>query len=368
VTDHPGAQPRQRLADPPPRERPHRGTLLRRWVLLATALLVAAFLWALWQPFAGDGGDPVSVAIPSGASLAEIADQLDRSGVVSSGLLFEIRARLAGKSASIESGRYSLRRGMSYGAALDALTGSATPATLTVTVPEGLSREEIAPLAKRAGIKGSYIAASRESRVLDPRDFGAKAPQSLEGFLFPATYELKPGSTAHALVGRQLRAFRRQMRGISMRYAHSKNLNIFDVLTIASMVEREVRVSRERRLVAAVIYNRLKAHEPLGIDASVRYAVGNWTKPLTSAQLAVRSPYNTRNRAGLPPGPIGNPGRASIEAAANPRRVGYLYFVVKPGSCGEHVFARTQAAFERARQRYNRARRAAGGKSPTRCN
>jgi UPF0755 protein len=256
---------------------------------------------------------------------------------------------------------------MSYGAALDALTGSATPATLTVTIPEGLSREEIAPLARRAGIRGSYISASRESRLLDPADFGAKAPQSLEGFLFPATYELKPGATAQSLVDRQLRTFRRQMRGISMHYAHKKNLNAFDVLTIASMVEREVQVPRERPLVAAVIYNRLKAHEPLGIDATVRYAVGNWTEPLTSAQLAVSSPYNTRNHAGLPPGPIGNPGRASIDAAANPRRVRYLYFVVKPGTCGQHVFARTQAAFERARARYNSARRAAGGRSPTRC-
>jgi UPF0755 protein len=139
------------------------------------------------------------------------------------------------------------------------------------------------------------------------------------------------------------------------------------VLTIASMVERETRTARERPLVAAVVYNRLHARQPLGIDATIRYATENWTRPLTRSELALDSPYNTRTRAGLPPTPIGNPGLASIRAAARPARVGYLYYVVKPGTCGEHAFSTTFAQFERDQERYNAAREAAGGQSPTKC-
>jgi cell division protein YceG involved in septum cleavage len=116
-----------------------------------------------------------------------------------------------------------------------------------------------------------------------------------------------------------------------------------------------------------VIYNRLHAQQPLAIDATIRYATGNWRSPLTKSQLAIDSPYNTRTRAGLPPGPIGNPGLASIEAAAKPARVGYLYYVVKPGTCGEHAFSSTFAKFQQDQARYEAARNAAGGKSPTKC-
>jgi uncharacterized YceG family protein len=133
------------------------------------------------------------------------------------------------------------------------------------------------------------------------------------------------------------------------------------------MVEREAQLGRERPLIAAVIYNRLHARQPLGIDATIRFATGNWSAPLTKSELAVDSPYNTRLRAGLPPGPIGNPGLASIEAAARPARVGYLYYVVKPGTCGEHAFSTTFSQFQRDQARYEAAREAAGGKSPTKC-
>ena len=155
--------------------------------------------------------------------------------------------------------------------------------------------------------------------------------------------------------------------GVDLSYARRKNLTVYDVVTIASMVERETRVARERPLVAAVIYNRLHAHQPLGIDATIRYATANWTRPLTKSELALDSPYNTRTRVGLPPTPIGNPGLASLEAAAHPARVGYLYYVVKPGTCGEHAFSSTFAEFQRDQARYNTARQAAGGRSPTTC-
>ena len=150
-----------------------------------------------------------------------------------------------------------------------------------------------------------------------------------------------------------------------MRYARSKNLTTYDVLIIGSMIEREVQVPKERKLVAAVIYNRLHDGMPLQIDATIRYASGNFTKPISPSELQIDSPYNTYTNSGLPPGPIGNPGLASIEAAAHPAQVPYLYYVVKPNTCGEHTFATTEAEFNRAKAAYDQARAANGGNAPT---
>jgi UPF0755 protein len=262
---------------------------------------------------------------------------------------------------------------MSYGAALTALSsGPPPPKVIRITIPEGLSRNEIAKIARRDGLRGDYAQATRVTpalrRILDPRRYGAPAgTTTYEGFLFPATYELRPGSTAGALVRQQLQAFKERFAGVPLGRARSKNLTAYDVMTIASMVEREAQLDRERPLIAAVIYNRLHLSMPLGIDATLRFALGNWSKPLTQSELATPSPYNTRTHTGLPPGPIGNPGLASLRAAAAPARVGYLYYVVKPGTCGQHSFSSTAAQFERDVARYNQARQKAGGRSPTTC-
>jgi UPF0755 protein len=152
-----------------------------------------------------------------------------------------------------------------------------------------------------------------------------------------------------------------------MGYARSKNLTTRDVVTIASMIEREAGVASQRKLVAAVIYNRLREGMPLGIDATTRFATGNYDRPLTESELAVDSPYNTRTHAGLPPGPIDSPGLASIEAAAHPARIDYLYYVTEPGACGKLAFSTTAAEFEADAARYDEAREAAGGASPDSC-
>jgi uncharacterized YceG family protein len=133
------------------------------------------------------------------------------------------------------------------------------------------------------------------------------------------------------------------------------------------MIEKEAQLESERKLISAVIYNRLRQGIPLGIDATTRFANNNYTKPLTESELTADSPYNTRTNTGLPPGPIASPGLASIEAAAHPAKVGYLYYVVKPGTCGELAFSSNYAEFEADAARYNEAREAAGGKSPTTC-
>jgi UPF0755 protein len=336
--------------------------------LLAVALVaVLWFLVSLFQPFKGDGSGRVQVVIPRGASVGQIGDVLSSKGVVSSSFFFELRSRLAGRSGDLKPGLYTLRKDMSYAAALDALTKGVAPNIVDLTIPEGKSRDEVAPLVKGAGLEGSYLKASVRSRQLSPRRYGAKHARNLEGFLFPARYQLKKGASARSLVNKQLQTFRQSFAKVDLGYARKKNLTPYDVLIIASMVEREAQVAKDRPLVASVIYNRLHRHMPLGIDSTIRYALRDWDKPLTVSQLASRSAYNTRNHLGLPPGPIGNPGLASIRAAAHPARTSFLFFVVKPGTCGEHAFSSTDAQFQRDSKRYNVARAKNGGRSPTKC-
>jgi UPF0755 protein len=204
--------------------------------------------------------------------------------------------------------------------------------------------------------------------VLEPRRYGAPASTpSLEGFLFPATYELPQHAPVEKLVAQQLQAFKQALATVDLRYAKRKNLTPYDVLTIASMVEREALVPKDRALIAAVIYNRLHKRIQLGIDATIRYALNDWTRPLRVSELHIDSPYNTRDRLGLPPTPIGNPGLASIRAAAHPAHVSYLYYVVKPCGDGAHNFSSTYAKFLRDQAAYDAARRRRGGRSPVHC-
>jgi peptidoglycan lytic transglycosylase G len=331
------------------------------------ALVLAWFLVSLFQPGKGEGKGVVAITIPRGAGVGDIGDLLEKRGVVSSDFFFELRTTLAGHRGDLKPGIYNLKRDMSYGAALDALTKGPSPNLLNVTFPEGFARREIGPRVKSAGVKGDYVRASQRARLLNPRRYGAVRARDLEGFLFPATYQMRRGQTARTLVDKQLIAFKREWAGVDLRAARRKNLTAYDVLIIASLVEREAQLDKERAIVASVIYNRLKAGMNLGIDATVRYALNNWTRPLKRSELASSSSYNTYNHPGLPPGPIGNPGLAAMKAAASPARTRYLYYVVKPGTCGEHVFAATAAEHDRNVARYNRARDANGGRSPTKC-
>jgi uncharacterized YceG family protein len=349
--------------------RPRRGRL----AVLAIAVLVAVFaLWflnALFQPFHGDGSGRVVIEIPSGASSRQIGDLLAGRGVVASGFFFDLRARLEGDRGRFHAGHFVMREDMSYLAALNLLTNDAgMDATVSVTVPEGVSRRTTAALAAQAGLTGSYLAESKRSALLRPQHYGAPAgTPSLEGFLFPDTYDLNQGASSRDLVAQQLEEFKRQIATVDLSYARRHQLTVYDVLTIASMIERETSIPRERPLVAAVIYNRLHDGMALGIDSTLRYALNDFDHPLTQTQLQLDTPYNTRLHKGLPPTPIGNPGLAAIVAAAHPARVDYLYYVAKPGTCNENAFSSTYAQFLRDAAAYQQARAAAGGREPTTC-
>jgi len=238
--------------------------------------------------------------------------------------------------------------------------------TVEVVVPEGYDRTQIAEVARKAGLKGDYLEATESVKGFDLRKLGAEDAQNLEGLLFPATYEVFKGAKVDALVEKQLAAFETNLAEIDLQAGEDRGYTPYEVVIVASMVEREIAVPEERELAASVIYNRLDEGTPLGIDATVRFAVGNWTEPLKASELASTSPYNTRKVAGLPPGPIGNPGLASLEAATNPADSDFFYFVVKPGSCNEHTFVETEAEFAAAEAEYQAALQAEGG-SPTDC-
>ena len=347
---------------------PRWGRLVAAFIALVAFAAAAWMLVSLFQPFKGESDGPaVRVSIPQGATLGDIADLLEARGVIASAGFFELRARLAGRSGDLKPGSYELREDMSFAAALDALEEGVPPNVTIVSVPEGLSRREIAPIVKGSPLRGSYMRASRRNREVRPRRYGAPRGASLEGFLFPATYELRKGRPARALVTAQLEAFKRNFEKVDLRYARRKNLTPYDVLIIASLIDREAAVANERRLVSSVIYNRLRDDISLGIDATVRFITGNWTEPLKQSELANPSLYNTRVHAGLPPGPIGNPGLAAIRAAANPARTGYLFYVAAVCGNGRHKFAETDAEFQRYVDEYNAAREERGGKSPTNC-
>jgi peptidoglycan lytic transglycosylase G len=228
------------------------------------------------------------------------------------------------------------------------------PVLLRVVFPEGFSTRQMTD--RVAAVRRIAIAKRHVTPVLTGRSYAAAlartaAPaafrpymrqRSIEGFLFPSTYAFGPSDRAPQLIELQLKAFDHEWTRLDL---SGVNANPYEVLTIASMVEREAAVPAERPLVAAVIYNRLAQNMPLGIDATLRYGLGiQGTRPLTKMQLQSDSPYNTRRFTGLPPTPIGNPGFASMHAAAHPARVDYLYYVRIPGTV-RHFFTADYAEF-----------------------
>ena len=220
--------------------------------------------------------------------------------------------------------------------------------TKTLVVPEGFSIRDIDARAVRFGAaKGAFAAAA--ARASPPQGVAGsdQKPTSVEGFLFPASYPVAVPVDVTALVQDQLEAFGANFAKVNLSYAKSKNLTGYDVVKIASMIEREAGFPGDMAKISAVIYNRLKAQMPLGIDATLQYANGSWA-PLTPADLKKPGPYNSRLQKGLPPTPICNPGLAALQAAAHPAAVDFLYYYAIPGdkrrrSHFTHTYAQMQA-------------------------
>jgi UPF0755 protein len=348
------ARPVKRRRRPPGK----RHSWLGRMASLIALVLAGGLVWFLVELFQPLGTSPhgrLTVTIAPHSSASQIGDRLAADHVIASGFFFNLRATLAGDRSDMRSGTYHLQLGMSYHSVLQVLTKVPRAAkTSQLTISEGHTREYVNALLRRQKVKGSYLAETRHSPLLDPHSYGApKRVASLEGFLFPDTFTLVDPVKASALVADQLKDFKRRFAKVNLSAAHRMHLSAYDVLKVASLIEAESSTNRARPLVASVIYNRLKDHMMLQFDSTTRYATGNFTRPLKVSQLNSSSPYNTHTHFGLPPTPIDSPSMASIQAAAHPARSAYLYFFAKPCS-NDTVFANNYAQFTGLLQRDRR--------------
>ena len=313
----------------------------------------AALLVAFLAACGGGGTGSARVAIPAGTTFRAAADSLASAGVIRAPFFFRAYASIRGQDRAIKPGSYEFRRGSSWDAVLATLTDGGT-ARGAVTVPEGYDLRQITPLLAKAldAPEDSVIAAVRDTALLRRLDVPTPA---LEGYLFPETYTFAPGTTPRGAVSRMVAEFERRWRPEWDAQLQKLAMSRHDVITLASIVEKEARKPEERPVIAAVYHNRLKRRMPLQADPTVQYARGAHTSRVLYKDLEVDSPYNTYRRAGLPPGPIASPGTPSITAALFPANVPYLFFVAAPD--GHHEFRTTFEEHTRARDELRRAAR-----------
>jgi len=329
--------------------------------------LVAAVLAAA----CGSDKTPARVTIPAGATMRAAAESLSGAGVVRFPSLFSMYAKARSQDRGIKAGTYVLAKSASWNSLLAALRGGG--AVNTVLIPEGLTLAQIeALLVQKLGTPvDSVTAATHDTSQLRRLEVPIA---TLEGYLFPDTYFFPPGTTARMAVSTMVRRFEQQWKPEWSRRLDTIAMSRHDVVTLASIVEREAKRAEERPVIAAVYTSRLKKGMLLQADPTVQYVLPQYQKRLLNRHLTVESPYNTYRHKGLPPGPIGAPGAASLYAALYPAGTSYLYFVAFPD--GHHEFRQTleqhQAAARQARRAWDalretqerEARKAAATKAP----
>ncbi len=328
-------------------------------VLLSLAVLVGGgwFVYAkaqdAWVDFRtaddyiGEGTDDVVVIIPSGASVTQMGDILVENDVVKSTKEFRNQVSKLGVDGQLQAGRFQLRKQIPAATAVDMLLDPANRVVLRVTIPEGLAvTQQWDTMSKALDVpREEFEAAGAQPEALGlPEWAGGK----LEGFMFPDTYEVAEPVNPTAVMSGQVSTFTKVAEELQLAArAEALGRTPLEVLTVASIVEREVNQAEDRPLVASVIYNRLAQDMPLQMDSTIHYALQDFSKVTTTAEdRQVDSPYNTYANKGLPPGPTSNPGRAAIEAAANPADTDYLYFTTVDLDTSETRFAATYEEHE----------------------
>jgi UPF0755 protein len=282
-------------------------------------------------------GTPARVIIPRGASFGQATDSLAKAKLVSSKKMFRLYGRLTGGDRNIKPGTYLLKPGTPWKDIVSALNGGHGMVN-TITIPEGYSIAQITPLLART-LKvpaDSVKVAMRDTALLARLDI---PNPTLEGYVFPDTYAFPLGTTARQAVREMVYSFERRWKPDWDASLAELKINRNDLVTMASIVEKEARVAEERPVIAAVYYNRLRRGMRLQADPTVQFARGHHTGRVLYKDLEIQSPYNTYINKGLPPGPIASPGVASLTAAAHPANVPYLYFVASRD--GHHEFRMT---------------------------
>jgi UPF0755 protein len=329
-------------------------------VLVLFAGASAAAVWWLFSPGQSDAerveGEIVLVEVPEGAVASTVAELLEQEGVIRSAAAFRLAARLDERANRLQPGVYELRAGMSTDEILAVLSETPEPAeTFRVTIPEGLTVAQIldrlaaaSPHSEEA-FEAAFTAVALPEWVPDDLPDGA---DHFEGLLFPDTYEFLAESDPQDIVARLVH----QTDIILSEVDPPEGFSRYEILIIASLIEREVRLREEQEIVSSVIHNRLARPMRLQIDATVQYARGEHTDRVLFSDLEIESEWNTYQRDGLPPTPIATAGRSAIHAAANPADTDYYYYVVNDLETGAHAFAETQAEHERNVAEFRRLR------------
>ncbi|SEM69964.1 endolytic transglycosylase MltG [Paenibacillus sp. OV219] len=313
---------------------------------------VYLYIWNGLRP--ASSGDAVQVELKKGASPFEFAEVLKEQGVIRNAFIFKYYLRYKHEGPKFQAGVYELKPGMTKEEIIAKLNAGETKKeeTIRFTIPEGFTVEQIADTLSKAGYvdKAAFIALTDKDQVWSdvdevkniPKD--AKLRHRLEGYLFPETYEMVKSSKPEDIITRMLQELDHKLDTLPDNWEESlteHDISMHEMLTIASLVEREVVIDEERPIVAGIIYNRLKKGMPLQIDATVQYLLDKQKERLLLTDLDVDSPYNTYKVKGLPPGPIASPSIKSIDAALFPKQTDYYYYVTKKDGSHEHLFAET---------------------------
>jgi UPF0755 protein len=311
------------------------------WVTMSVALLAAVTGWS-WYAVFRDRSYPstqTQVIVQQGETFDEIARKLAANGIVGNVLTFRTLARLRGQDTAVRAGEYRLAAHQTQDEILRALVSGSAQVAVWVTIPEGFTAAQIATRLQEAGAGSApefLQSFMRNTIVVD----GTRT-QNLEGFLFPNTYLVPLGETPQRIAELFTEEFFTQLPPDAADRARALHVTVPQAVTVASMVEREAKADVDRPKIAAVIYNRLRLKMPLQVDATIEYALPAHKSQLSSRDLRIDSPYNSYAHAGLPPTPIANPGRPSLEAALHPSKSDDLYYVYCGN--GRHVFAKTLA-------------------------
>jgi len=325
-------------------------------LIAVIAVISAGLASSRWinDPGASEG-KPVQFQVEQGTSASRIAEGLEKAGLIDSALSFRIFIKLKEQGAGLRAGDYTLRTGLSHERLLAILRKGPPGKFVRLVIPEGLTLEQTAAQVEKlthisaADFLGAALAFSGRPSFLPEGS-------SLEGFLYPATYFVEEKETALTLVGRLVDQFRKVADKANLKSAASLGKTPYEIIIIASMIEEEAKANEERDEISAVIHTRLQRGIPLGIDATIQYAVKKYDgQPLTKSDLEIDSPFNSRTRAGLPPTPIASPRLESIVAALNPAEVDFIYYVLTP-DCVHHLFTASYEEFNRAK-----------AKAPTNC-
>lgn len=307
---------------------------------------------------AGGGNEtagPAQVEVVKGDTLSTVATKLEEAGVIGSAFVFKVEARVDGRDTAVKTGRYTFQPGADTDEILSKLTAGDSVPTIAVTVPEGLTLSETADTVA----EGTGISAEKFEAAARRTDYGyaflqdAKA-QTTEGYLFPRRYDFEKGVTAPQVVDRLLAQYLIETESLDFAGARDRlGLTEHELVTVASLIEKESANAEERPVIASVIYNRLRKDMPLQIDATIQYALKRPKENLSYADLEIRSPYNTYKNEGLPPGPICSPSLQSIQAALEPAETDHLYYVLN-ASGEEHFFTNDYDDFLRAKEEAGR--------------